>query len=48
MLYDRHAAEFHMRRRSTLIGSVAPQITKDHFNDDHSLQAKHDKTHPVC
>ncbi|KAL5376195.1 hypothetical protein DPSP01_010660 [Paraphaeosphaeria sporulosa] len=46
-----HAAEFHMRRRSTLIGTAGPQIKKQatyHFNDDHSLQAKHDKSHPVC
>jgi len=45
----RHVAEFLMRRRSTLLGSLPPkrQATA-HFTDDHSLQGQHGKTHGVC
>ncbi|KAF2442856.1 glutamate decarboxylase [Karstenula rhodostoma CBS 690.94] len=50
-LHNRHAAQFHMRRRSTLIGAPGTPINKQptqHFSDDHSLQAQHGKTHAVC
>ncbi|KAJ4288525.1 hypothetical protein N0V90_011762 [Kalmusia sp. IMI 367209] len=46
-----HAAQFHIRRRSTLIGTAGPTIQKQatqHFQDDHSLQGQHGKTHGVC
>ncbi|KAJ4360211.1 uncharacterized protein N0V89_000771 [Didymosphaeria variabile] len=46
-----HAAQFHIRRRSTLIGTAGPQVSKQpttHFQDDHSLQGQHGKTHAVC
>jgi glutamate decarboxylase len=50
-LDGRHAAEYAMRRRSTLVGTSGPALKKQatqHFQDDHSLQASHDKTHPIC
>jgi glutamate decarboxylase len=50
-LDNRRAAQFHIRRRTTLHGNAEPQSKKratNHFEDDHSLQATHDKTHPIC
>ncbi|KAK3209309.1 hypothetical protein GRF29_69g1401296 [Pseudopithomyces chartarum] len=46
-----HAAQFHMRRRSTIMGNSAPQLKKQatqHFQDEHSLQGQHGKSHGVC
>jgi glutamate decarboxylase len=42
----RHA--FSLRRRSTLVNPVTKKGAADLFEDDHSLQAQHDKTHAVC
>jgi glutamate decarboxylase len=36
-----------MRRRSTLVSPIF-QKAADHFDEDHSLQAKTGKTHAVC
>jgi len=48
--HKQHAIEFRMRRRSTLVSPASPTFkkTKNHFEDDHSLQASHGKTHAVC
>jgi len=39
---------FEMRRRSTIISPIFKKKATDHFDEDHSLQAKTGKTHAVC
>jgi glutamate decarboxylase len=39
---------FAMRRRSTIISPIYKKKATDHFDEDHSLQAKSGKTHAVC
>ncbi|CAG5149064.1 uncharacterized protein ALTATR162_LOCUS2291 [Alternaria atra] len=39
---------FAMRRRSTIVSPIYKKRATDHFNEDHSLQAKSGKTHAVC
>ena len=39
---------FAIRRRSTIISPIYKKRATDHFNEDHSLQAKSGKTHAVC
>ncbi|XP_014553400.1 hypothetical protein COCVIDRAFT_107788 [Bipolaris victoriae FI3] len=40
--------QFAMRRRSTLVSPVFQKKATDHFEENHSLQAKTGKTHAVC
>lgn len=44
----RHAFEYQMRRRSTIIGNMPPKMQTQVFNDEHSLQGQYGKTHGVC
>jgi glutamate decarboxylase len=37
-----------MRRRSTIVSPIFKKKATDHFDEDHSLQAKTGKTHAVC
>jgi glutamate decarboxylase len=37
-----------MRRRSTIVSPIFKKKATDHFNEEHSLQAKTGKTHAVC
>jgi glutamate decarboxylase len=37
-----------MRRRSTISSPIFKKKAADHFDEDHSLQAKTGKTHAVC
>ncbi|KNG45314.1 glutamate decarboxylase [Stemphylium lycopersici] len=39
---------FAMRRRSTLVSPIFRKKATEHFEEDHSLQAKTGKTHAVC
>ncbi|KAI4655424.1 hypothetical protein J4E93_000136 [Alternaria ventricosa] len=39
---------FDMRRRSTIVSPIFKKKATDHFDEDHSLQAKTGKTHAVC
>ncbi|KAH6872724.1 hypothetical protein J4E91_001094 [Alternaria rosae] len=44
--HKQHA--FAMRRRSTIVSPIYKKKATDHFDEDHSLQAKSGKTHAVC
>ena len=47
-IQDHKEHQFAMRRRSTLVSPVFQKKATDHFEENHSLQAKTGKTHAVC
>ncbi|KAF1947556.1 glutamate decarboxylase [Clathrospora elynae] len=45
---DQKERQVTMRRRSTIVSPIFKKKAVDHFDEEHSLQAKTGKTHAVC